>query len=78
MKGSMPLGLRWNFPQSLMTTASASATSCAGFGVSGLCMEVKNRNHINPMPPDAKMADSLRNPEQREATPHGMHTYQTK
>ena len=49
MKGSMPLGLRWNFPQSLMTTASASATSCAGFGVSGLCMEVKNRNHIKSL-----------------------------
>ena len=37
-----------------------------------------HENIINPMPPDAKMADSLRNPEQREATPHGMHTYQTK
>ena len=49
MKGSMPLGLRWNFPQSLMTTASASATSCAGFGVSGLCIEVKNRNHIKSL-----------------------------
>lgn len=33
---------------------------------------------FNPMPPDAKMADSLTNPERREATPHGMHTYQTK
>ena len=33
---------------------------------------------VNPMLPDAKMADSRRNPEQREATPHGMPTYQTK